>query len=214
MRSILLINPNSSAATTDMMVGIAQATAGQQCRVTGATARRAPAMIVDPVALEAAADEVLEIAAWNDGSYDGFLIAAFGDPGLSAIRARCRTPAAGIAECSICEAAADGRRFGIATTTPELRSAIDQRVMASGFARQYTGLRLTSADPIDLVNDRHRQREALAETVRRCIEDDGSQAVIIGGGPLGEAARDLQHVFAVPIISPIPAAMRSILNSL
>jgi allantoin racemase len=36
--------------------------------------------------------------------------------------------------------------------------------------------------------------------------------VIIGGGPLGEAARDLQPIFAVPVIAPIPSAVRRIIR--
>jgi len=43
--------------------------------------------------------------------------------------------------------------------------------------------------------------------VRACLAD-GAQAVIIGGGPLGQAAVRLAQRFDVPIIAPISAAMR------
>lgn len=212
MRRILLINPNSSATTTDRMVGIAQAAAADRCSVAGATASRAPQMIVEPGALAAAADEVVEVAASHDGSFDGFIIAAFGDPGLAGVRACCRTPAVGLAEAAITEAAQGGRRFAVATTTPALQAAIDQHVTSSGFAGQYTGVRTTTADPVELVKERTLLRDALAEVVDRCIHDDGAQAVIIGGGPLGEAARDLQPMFSVPIVAPVPAAVRLLLG--
>ncbi|MBR1229274.1 MULTISPECIES: aspartate/glutamate racemase family protein [unclassified Bradyrhizobium] len=211
MRRILLINPNSSAATTAMMVGIAQAAAAGACEIAGATARRAPPMIVEPDALAAATDEVVELAVSNDGKYDGFIVAAFGDPGLAEVRERCRTPAVGIAESAFREASAGGRRFGIATTTPALKAVIDRRVALLGLSAQYTGLRITSADPTELVKDKARLRDALADVVRHCINDDGAEAVIIGGGPLGEAARELKSMFSVPIIAPISAAIRSIL---
>jgi len=211
MRRILLINPNSSAATTAMMAGIAQAAAAGACEITGATARRAPPMIVEPDALAAAADEVVEMAVSNDGRYDGFIVAAFGDPGLAEVQERCRTPAVGIAESAFREASAGGRRFGIATTTPALKTAIDQRVALLGLSAQYTGLRITSEDPMELVKDKDRLRGALADAVRHCISEDGAEAVIIGGGPLGEAARELKPMFSIPIVPPIPAAIRAIL---
>ena len=214
MHRILLINPNSSAATTAMMVGIAQAAAAGACEITGATARRAPPMIVEPDALAAAADEVVEMGVSNDGRYDGFIVAAFGDPGLAEVRERCRTPAVGIAESAFREASAGGRRFGIATTTPALKAAIDRRVALLGLSAQYAGLRLTSVDPAELVKDKDLLRDALADAVRHCINDDGAQAVIIGGGPLGEAARELKPMFSIPIVAPIPAAIRSILTIL
>jgi Asp/Glu/hydantoin racemase len=211
MHRILLINPNSSTATTAMMVGIAQAAAADACEMAGATARRAPSMIVEPDALAAAAAEVVEIAVANDGKYDGFIVAAFGDPGLAKLRGRCRPPACGIAESACREASSGGRRFGIATTTPALKAAIDQRVASLGLSAQYTGLRLTSADPTELVKDGDRMRDALADAVRHCINDDGAEAVIIGGGPLGEAARELAPMFSIPIVAPISAAVRSVL---
>jgi allantoin racemase len=214
MQRILLINPNSSAATTAMMVGLAQEAASDACAVSGVTARLAPPMIVDPDALAAAAQEVVEIAVAHDRRYDGFIVAAFGDPGLVQVRDRCRTPVVGIAESAFREAAASGRRFGIATTTPALKAAIDQRVVSAGLAAQYTGLRATSADPTELIRDKSRLRDALADAVRSCIDRDGAAAVIIGGGPLGEAARDLQPMFAIPIVAPIRAAVRAILAAL
>ena len=212
MRRILLINPNSSAATTAMMVGIAQAAAAEACEIAGATAQRAPPMIVDPDALAAAADEVVEILVSNDGKYDGFIVAAFGDPGLAEVRKGCRTPAVGIANRPFAEHQPAGGGFGIATTTPALKAAIDQRVASLGLSAQYTGLRITSEDPTELVKDKDRLRDALADVVRHCINDDGAEAVIIGGGPLGEAARELEPMFPIPIIAPISAALRSILG--
>ena len=58
MPDILLINPNSSQATTEMMVRIAQAEAPEGCAIVGATARRGPPMIVNETELAAAAHEV------------------------------------------------------------------------------------------------------------------------------------------------------------
>jgi len=40
---------------------------------------------------------------------------------------------------------------------------------------------------------------------------DGAEAVI-GGGPLGEVARELQPMFTVPVIAPIPSAVRRIIR--
>lgn len=50
--------------------------------------------------------------------------------------------------------------------------------------------------------------------VRECIELDGAEAVIIGGGPLGQAAEQLQPMFDTPIIAPIPCAMERVLGLL
>src|SRR3954464_5745547 len=115
---ILLINPNSSVATPAMMGAIAGSAAGDGFDIDGATATRAPQMIVTPDALDAASTEVLEIAQSNRHARAGIIVAAFGDPGLAGIKAAIELPAVGIGESSLLAAAENSRRFGTATKTP------------------------------------------------------------------------------------------------
>ncbi|MCK1391605.1 aspartate/glutamate racemase family protein [Bradyrhizobium sp. 1] len=211
-RRILLINPNSNEATTAMMVAIAKSVAPDGFDIVGATAKRAPSMIVTPDALEVAAPEVEEIARAHQNSCDGIIVAAFGDPGLAGIKAAMKLPAAGIGESSMREAAENGRRFGVATTTPLLEAKIDTLPEALGLRSHYTGTRFADGDPEALMRDPARLRAALAGAVEACIARDGAEAVIIGGGPLGEAARELQPMFAVQIIAPIPSAVARIIR--
>ncbi|WP_441233928.1 aspartate/glutamate racemase family protein [Bradyrhizobium sp. 930_D9_N1_4] len=209
---ILLINPNSNEATTAMMVAIAKSAAGDGFDVAGATATRAPSMIVSAEALDAAAPEAEEIALARSGACDGVIVSAFGDPGLARIRAGMTLPAVGIGESSMLEAAEGGRRFGVATTTPLLGTKIDALPEALGLRAHYTGTRFAEGDPEELMRDPARLRDALAGAVEACIAIDGAEAVIIGGGPLGEAARALQPMFAVPVIAPIPSAVVRIIR--
>ncbi|MGY3451415.1 aspartate/glutamate racemase family protein [Bradyrhizobium sp. USDA 4353] len=207
---ILLINPNSSAATTAMMVSIAAAACGDRAEVVGATATRAPSMIVDAEALAASAGEVVEIARAQGGACEGIIVAAYGDPGAAAIRAAMALPVVGIGESSMREAGQGGRRFGIATVTPGLVESIGGLVDSLKLSAQFTGTRLTEGDPAALAADPARLAAALADAARACLAD-GAEAVIIGGGPLAQAADQLQPHFAVPIIKPIAAAVEQVL---
>jgi allantoin racemase len=209
---ILLINPNSSVATTAMMVAIARSAAVDGVEIDGATATRAPQMIVTPDALDAASTEVVEIAHAHRHACDGIIVAAFGDHGLAGIKTMLNLPAAGIGESSMLEAAENGRRFGVATTTPLLKSKIDALPDALGLRPRYTGTRFADGDAQNLMRDPARLRAALAGAVEACIAQDGAEAVIIGGGPLGEAARELQPMFTVPVIAPIPSAVARIIR--
>ncbi|EJN13082.1 hydantoin racemase [Bradyrhizobium sp. YR681] len=211
-RRILLINPNSNGATTAMMVSIAKSAVVDGFDIDGATATRAPMMIVSAETLDAAAPEVEEIARAHRNSCDGIIVSAFGDPGLAGIKAELKLPAVGIGESSMLEAAENGRRFGVATTTPLLKAKIDALPEALGLRSRYTGTRFAGGDPHELMRDPARLRAALAGAVEACITQDGAEAIIIGGGPLGEAARELQPMFAVPVIAPIPAAVRRIIR--
>ncbi|WP_199032366.1 aspartate/glutamate racemase family protein [Ralstonia sp. ASV6] len=208
MPNILLINPNSSQATTDMMVRIAQDHAPAGYAVVGATVANGPSMIINEVELAAAAAEVE--TAWRSARvpHVGVIINAFGDPGVMQVREASRPiPVVGICEASMLEASEGGRRFGVATVTPDLVAAIDAKAQALGLGALYTGVQLTPGEPHALTTDSRALEQALADAVRACLED-GAQAVIIGGGPLGQAAVGLAQRFDVPIIAPISAAMR------
>jgi allantoin racemase len=213
-RRILLINPNSNQATTDMMVRIAQSSASPDIEVVGATAPHSPMMIVDAEALAASAPQVVEIGLSIGKDVSGIIISAFGDPGFADLKRQAGVPVVGIAEAAMLAASDKGRRFGVATTTPKLAASIDARAAELGLAPLYSGTRLTSEDPNKLVADPARLIEALRQAVSACVELDKAEAVIIGGGPLGNAATALTPMFSIPVIAPIPAAVHRLMETL
>lgn len=210
-RPILVINPNTSRETTAMMVDIARFCVPGGVAVTGVTATRGPSMIVTAEALAAAADQVFEIGIREAPRVSGIIVSAFGDPGLGALRRGVTIPVVGICEASMIEAAKGGRRFGVATVTPQLAGPIEQRARDLNLHHLYTGIRLTPGDPVALAADSTKLETALAEAVAQCLEQDGAEAVIIGGGPLGQAAIGLARSFRQPVIAPIPAAVQLLL---
>lgn len=210
MSIVLLINPNSSIETTQMMVRMAQDEAPPGITVIGRTAASGPLMIIDEQELGAASLEVERIWRLESSKCDGVVIAGFGDPGLSRLRALTHQPVIGICEASMLEAAASGGRFGIATVTPRLIPVIDAVADRLGLCHLYTGVRLTVDEPRGLTRDAERLEAQLGVAIDACIHEDGAQTVIIGGGPLSTVAQRLAARSAVPILVPIRAAMRQV----
>ena len=142
------------------------------------------------------------------------ILSAFGDPGLAELRRRTRIPIAGIGEAGLLAAADGGRRFAIATTTPGLRSSIETMIADLGLSDRYVGTEITEGSPAELTADHQRLETALAAAITRAIDVGGAQAVVIGGGPLAVVARRLAGRFSVPIIEPIPEAVRRLERAL
>lgn len=209
-RTVLLINPNTSAATTAMMAALARAALPPALDLRSATAARGAPMITSDAELATAVDEVLAIGLREARGVAAIVVAAFGDPALALLRARVAVPVVGIGEASMQEAASGGRRFGVATTTPGLADAISEAVARLGLSAQFSGTRIPEDDPLRLAADPGLQDRLLGEAVRACVEEDGAQAVVIGGGPLAQSAQRLAGRFGVPVISPVAAAMRRV----
>jgi allantoin racemase len=205
---LLLVNPNTNAGTTAVMTEIAQATAPPGVTMEGATAATGAGLILDAAMLAVAGAAVEALVASRDlAPFAGVLVAAFGDPGLAAIRNRCAIPVTGIAEAAMAAAASHGR-FAVVTTTPLLVDAIAARAAAYGHGAAYAGCWLTAGEPGRLTADAAALEAALDAAIRLAMADAAPDALIIGGGPLAAAAAALRPRFAVPIIEPVPEAVR------
>jgi allantoin racemase len=104
------------------------------------------------------------------------------------------------------------RRLGVAITTPKFVASIGARAAEPGPTKLYTGTRVTSENPNALVVDPGRLVEASRQVVATCIARNKAKAVIIGGGPIGNAPIALTPMFSVPVIAPIPAAVHRMLE--
>ena len=209
-RTLVIVNPNTSLATTRLLVSVARdAVRGQDVRVAGETAAEGPAMITTPTALAAAAVHVVAAARRAAAAHapDAIVVAAFGDPGAAEAAEATGLPVVGIGAAAVRAASAGGRRFAIATTTGRLEPVIRALVADAGGLDRYAGCFLT-ASPAEELDDPNQLFHELHAAVLRA-RAAGAEAVIIGGGPLSAAAERLAAEFAgvLPIVEPIRAAV-------
>ena len=168
---IFLLNPNSNATSTSEMTRIAQA-ALPHCDVIGCTAPFGPTMITEPSALQASVAAVIQMGQRilkEEQLLDGVIVAAFGDPGLAEVRGALQCPVCGIGEASFLEAAAGGRRFAVATTTPGLIESIAKRAAAVVSEQGLflgTYVPSSASDPVQLLQDPMLMTEHLRITVQ------------------------------------------------
>ncbi|KMW57674.1 Hydantoin racemase [Candidatus Rhodobacter oscarellae] len=204
MKPVLLINPNSSDATTEAMLTIARRHLPDD--VLGWTNRAAPAMITEPKDSAAAADQVAQA---DLPKARAVIVAAFGDPGAVRLAQRLSCPVVGIGAAAARAAAAGRARFAVAATTIGLRASIDALMRAYGTEGSYLGSFLTAGDPYDLLADPAALDAALLDACM-AARTAGAERIIIGGGPLAEAAIRLAGQVDVPLVQPLPEACKAI----
>lgn len=206
---LLLVNPNTSAETTGAMVAIARAAAPESIRIDGVTAPFGAPLLTTPEDIAEAAHAVEALFADHPpGGIGGVILAAFADPALEPLREHLPIPITGIAEAGMAEAAANGRRFAVVTTTPDLVGSIAGLAARYGYGELFLGTVLTEGDAIAVTNDPRLLPEALRLACARAVDGLGAEAIVIGGGPLAVAARAIAGDIAVPLIEPVPAAVR------
>ncbi len=203
MKPVLVINPNGSEKTTDAMVAI---TRRHLPFVQGWTNADAPEMITTPAALTSAADQVCCAVLPETRAV---IVAAFGDPGAQRLAAHLPCPVIGIGAAAARSAAKDGMQFAVATTTAELGTSIDALMQVHGVAGKYLGSFMTGGTPEALLADPAALDAALLQA---CLNarDAGAERIIIGGGPLAEAAIRLESQIDVPLVQPLVAASKEV----
>ena len=212
MKRILLVNPNTNAATTASMLAIAREAAAGLLQIEAMTAPEGVPMITDALALQQASQVLTglipELRAQN---WDGVITAAYGDPALQALREGLDCPVTGIGEASMLEAAGYGA-FAVVTTTPELAGSITGMAGWLGLGSLFGGVYLTRGGAVAVTDDPALLVERLEEACLRAVHEAGGglASLIIGGGPLAVAARVLVERVPVRLIEPVPAAIRRI----
>jgi allantoin racemase len=100
------------------------------------------------------------------------------------------------------------------TTTPRLIGSILRRAEQVGVSHLCVGVLATGGDPAVLMAAPRELERALHTLAERAAVDLGAQAIIVGGGPLARVARALRGRLQVPVIEPIPEAVRSLTATL
>ena len=210
MRSLLVINPNTSASVSELLQTHVQAAAGSHVQVRTVTARFGAPYISDEASYAVAGHATLDTwaAALADGpAPDTVLIGCFGDPGLLALRESSPAPVTGLAEAAFIEAARHGR-FAIVTGGERWGPMLQRLAHALGHGAALAGIHTVAPTGAQLAADPAGARALLEQACRDAVRQLGAQAVIVGGAGLAGMAAAIQPVLNVPLIDSVLAGAR------
>jgi allantoin racemase len=205
---IALLNPNTNSAATALMMNSARRVLPAGVQIEGRNVSMGQAFISDPAALKmaAAAVEACGPGLAAEG-FDAIIVAGFGDPGLAALRQRLDIPITGLGEAGIARAAEGGMRYAIVTVTPELHDSLMASAHAVAPASQLVGIRYTQGPLVQVMHSPESLKQALLKASHDAMILDGAQSIVIGGGPLAHAARELGEYLQIRVVDPVSAAV-------
>lgn len=192
-----------------MMAAFARETLGPNWTLETLTNADAPPIITDDAGAARAVAALLRTFGAGHDPAEGVILSAFLDPGLAELRALLDVPVVGIAEAAMHEAGRHGR-FAILSTTPDLDARMRDLAARYGEAERLAGILTIEGDPHRVMGD----PALLLSTLRAMLADAATRlsvgAVIVGGGPLAQAARTLVAEADLPVVEPVPAAARAL----
>lgn len=208
MAKLLLINPNTSASITDLVVAAARRYASPGTEIVGATGRFGARYIMTRVASAVAGHAALDAYAAFGGDADAIVLACFGDPGLMALKEVARQPVVGLAEASCLEAAHLSRRFAIVTGGASWKPMLEEFVGSLGLADRLATVFTVEKSGAEIAANPDAALRDLRAAVTTCKTTHGADAVILGGAGLAGLAERLSDSVPVPVIDSVAAGVR------
>lgn len=208
MTRLLLINPNISDSVSALIRAEAERSAAPGTQVTVLTAPLGVAYIETRFEALIGAYAAAQLAAEHHAQADAVVVAAFGDPGLAALREALPCPVTGLTEAAFATAMQLGQRVSIVAISQRIRAWYAETVQAYGWAGRLASIRALDEPLADIGQVQGDQGERLLALARRCVLDDGADVIVLAGAPLAGLARSVRDRLPVPVVDGVSCAVR------
>ena len=205
---ILVINPNISESLTELIANEANRAASPGTDLTFATAPMGMAYIETRLEALIGGYASACIAAERHGTYDGLVIAAFGDPGLLGIKELCDVPVVGMTEAALASASLLGQRFSIIAISSRIKAWYRECVERSHLTTRLASIRNLQNPLRDIGSVQDDYSDHLIELAQLAVNEDGADSIILAGAPLAGLARKLKSELPVPVVDGVSSAIK------
>lgn len=205
---LLVVNPNISTSVTELIHAEAVRSASVGTEITTLTAQFGVAYIETRFEAMIGAYATAEQVAANLLGHDAVVVAAFGDPGLVALREVLPVPITGMTEAALASACQLGGKFSIVSISPRMRGWYLDVVHSNHLSTRLASFRSLHEPLRDVATVQMDQSERLIALAQQCVRDDGADVIILAGAPLAGLARAIKHLLPVPIVDGVSSAIQ------
>jgi allantoin racemase len=205
---LLLINPNISDSVTELIRDEAQRSAPEGMQIEVLTAPFGVAYIETRFEALIGAYAVAQLAAEHHARFDALVVAAFGDPGLAALREVLPIPVTGLTEAALASAHLLGQRFSVIAISHRISAWYREVIEGYGFAGRLASIRSLERPLEHIASVQQDHGAALKALAERAVSEDGADVIVLAGAPLAGLARSLHGQLPVPVVDGVSSAVR------
>ncbi len=209
--NILIVNPNTTLSMTEKIE-----VAGRSVAAAG-TEVRAISPDKGPVSIEGYYDEaycmpgvVEAVIEGSKSGVDGFVVACFDDPGLAACRTAVAEPVVGICEAAMLTASMIATSFSVVSTLPRSVPVIEELGLRYGMERKLKRVWAADMPVLALEEEGSDAARRVRDVVLQAVEQDRSEAVILGCAGMADLTAWLTKETGVPVIDGVACAVKMV----
>ena len=191
--------------------------AGEAARMVAASGTEIIAVNPEygPISIEGYYDEVFsipglleEVRKGEASGCQGTVIACFDDTGLDAARCIASGPVVGICEAAMHIASLLSNSFSIVTTLKRSIPALEELTVKYGMSRKCHSIRAAEVPVLELENPDSEATKLIRVEIQKALDDDRSEAIVLGCAGMVDLATELSEEFGVPVIDGVSAAVK------
>jgi allantoin racemase len=205
---LLVINPNISSAVSDLIAAEARRAAAPGTEITMLTAPFGVAYIETRFEALIGAFATATVVADNVDGHDAVVVAAFGDPGVPGLREVLDIPVVGMAESALASVMLLGHRFSIVAISRRITAWYRESVEQAGLIGRLASIRSLDEPLRDIGTVQSDHGARLRALCTAVVEEDGADAIILGGAPLAGLARSIAGQITVPVVDGVSCAIK------
>lgn len=199
---LLLVNPNTTPSMTEKAGAAARAVARPDTEIIATNPTHGPASIQGFHDVALCLPGLLgEVARHPDA--DAVIIACFDDTGLDAVRCAVDVPVVGIGEAAYHAASFLSCRFSVITTLRRSVPGIEANLVRYGLAAKCARVRATEIPVLALEEGDPATLAKIEDEIRRSIDEDQSEAIVLGCAGMADLMERLSDQFGIPVIDGI-----------
>jgi allantoin racemase len=205
---ILVINPNTTLDMTHSIGEMASKYCNSDTKITAISPEWGPRSIEGHFEEYLSALATVETVAKYKNDYDAFIIACYGDPGVSACREITDKPVIGIGEASMHMACFVGHKFSIVTVIPRIKPLLEDLVNQLGLAAKCASIRATNLSVLEIEQDPERAVNEMINEAKLAIQNDGAEAICLGCAGMGPLDLKVQDAIGIPVFDGTVSALK------
>jgi Asp/Glu/hydantoin racemase len=205
---LLVINPNITDSVTALIRAEAERSISPGTELTVLTAPFGVAYIETRFEAMVGAYATAQVAAEQVAGHDAVIVAAFGDPGLGALREVMPVPVLGMSESALASACLLGHRFSIIAISQRIMAWYRETVENNGLIGRLASIRALDRPLSSIGGVQEEHRERLRDLCEKAVAEDGAEVIIFGGAPLAGLGRTLTGELPVPVVDGVSSAVQ------
>lgn len=204
---LLIINPNTTQAITDLLADTARRFASPGATIKTATGAFGAQVIASRMEMAIGDYAALDAAARESADCDAVIIGASIDSGLRAVRQMFPGPVIGLTEAALHVANLTASRFGLLISNLRSANVMREIVEGYGLGDRLAGIRGLATSAESVLADPAATEAAMIEAAGRLVTEDQAEVVILVGAVMAGMPERIQDRVPVPVLEGMSCAV-------